>query len=105
MQLHNDQGTPVDPVPFAVTVSAAFLVLYSFGPGYLLGLGFALREALVVVTGLFGSTSVVAYHQLVLRARPDLRAEIPGPVRLQRLYYAVLVGIVVVVLLMVPFHV
>lgn len=104
MRLRNDQGTPVDPVPFTVTVSVAFLVLYSFGPGYLIGLGFTLGPALAVVTGLFCCTAAVGYRQLVLRARPEQRAEIPGTVRLKRLYYAVLVGIVLGLLLLLPFH-
>lgn len=105
MRLRNDEGTPVDPVPFGVTTTAAFLVLYSFGPGYLIGLGLALEEALVVVTCLFGCTVVLGYHQLVRRARPEQRAEIPGPVRMERLYYAVLIAIAVFVLLLIPFHV
>lgn len=105
MQLTNDQGRPVDAVPFAVSVTSAFLVLYAFGPGYLLGLGLALGEALVVVTGLFLATTVLSYHRFVRRARPEQRAEVPGPVRFKRLYYAVLIGIAVIFLLMLPFHV
>lgn len=92
----------MDPIPFAVTVSVAFLVLYSFGPGYLRALGLSLVESLAVVTGLFAATTVAAFHQFVRRARPEQRAEIPGPVRLKRLYYAVLIGIAVMVLLLLP---
>lgn len=105
MRLRNDQGKPVDPVPFVVTVTAAFLALYSFGPGYLLGLGLTLPESLAVVTAAFGSTTAVSYHWHVRRARPERRGEVPGTVRLKRLYYAVLIGMAVVVLLMLPFHV
>lgn len=105
MEFQNDQGTPVDPVPFAVVTAATFLVLYSFGPGYLLGLGLALWEALFLLTLVFGCTTMVGYHRFVLRARPERRGEVPGPVRLKRLYYAVLIGIVLVLLLMLPFHV
>lgn len=95
----------MDAVPFAVTVCGSFLVLYAFGPGYLLGLGLTLGESLAVVTGAFGCTTVVGYHRLVRRARPEQRAEVPGTVRLKRLYYAVLIGIAVIVLLLLPFHV
>jgi len=105
MRLTNDQGTPVDPVPFGVTTTAAFLVLYSFGPGYLIGLGLTLPQSLVVVTVLFCCATAAGYHQLVLRSRPEQRAEIPGPVRLKRLYYAVLIAIAVFVLLLIPFYV
>lgn len=104
MRLSNDRGTPVDPVPFVVAVSTAFLALYSFGPGILLELGLALAESLAVLTAAFGTTTVVSYHQLVLRARPERRGEVPGPVRLKRLYYAVLVLVVVGVALLIPLH-
>jgi hypothetical protein len=100
MQLRNDQGTPVDPVPFGVTVSLAFAVLYSFGPGYLLELGFTLSEALAIVTVLFAATTVVAYHRLVRRSRPEQKSEVPGPVRFAQLYYAMLIGIVLLIALL-----
>jgi hypothetical protein len=102
MRLHNDQGTPVDPVPFVVTVLASFLVLFSFGPGYLMGLGFGFEQSLVVVACLFACTTAGGYYRLVLRARPKRRAEIPGPVRLKRLYYAVLIGLALCALLLLP---
>lgn len=97
MRLRNDQGTPVDPAPFAVTVSLAFAVLYSFGPGYLLELGFSLSEALLVVTALFAGTTAVAYHRLIRRARPEQKAEVSGSVRFAQLYYAILIGIVLLI--------
>lgn len=97
MPLRNDQGTPVDPAPFAVTVSLAFAVLFSFGPGYLLELGFSLSEALVVVTVLFAGTTAVSYHRLVRRARPEQKGEVPGSVRFGQLYYGILIGIVLLI--------
>jgi hypothetical protein len=101
MQLRNDQGTPIDPVPFLVTASMAFAVLYSFGPGYLLELGFSLPEALGVVTVLFLGTTIVAYHRLVRRARPEQRSEISASGQFAQLYYAILIGIVLLIVLLV----
>lgn len=104
MRLQNDNATPVDPVPFLVTVATGVLVLYSFGPGYLMALGLGVERALAVVTLLFGCVVVAAYYRFVWRARPKRRGEVPGPVRFRRLVYAVLVGIAVLVLLMLPVH-
>lgn len=105
MELYNDQSTPIDPVPFLVTVFAGFLVLYSFGPGYLMVFGVGLPAALVSVTAVFAGLVAAAYHRLVRRARPERRGEVPGPVRFQRLVYAVAAGIGVMVLLLIPVHV
>lgn len=102
MQLHNDQGTRVDAVPFLVVVTGGFLVLYSSVPGYLLELGVALEPALVVTTALFVCTAVVAYRQFVLRARPAVRAEVPVVARLKRLLYAALIGVALGVLSLLP---
>lgn len=104
MELYNDQSTPVDPVPFLVSVIAGFLVLYTFGPGYLMAFGMDLPGALAAVTGMFGCTVVVAYRRFVWHARPRRRAEVPGAVRFRRLVYAIAAGFGLVVLLLLPVH-
>lgn len=100
MQLRNDEGTRVDAVPFLVIATGGFLLLYAFAPSYLLEFGLALDEALVLTTGLFVCTAGVAYHRFVWRARPTMRSEVPTTVRLHRLFYAVLIGIALAVLLL-----
>lgn len=102
MQLRNDQGTEVDPVPFLVIATGGFLVLYSFAPSYFLELGLALGPALAVTTGLFVCTAAVAYHRFVRRARPAMRAEVPTAVRLHRLFYAIAAGVALSILLLIP---
>lgn len=105
MRLSNDEGNPVDAVPFLVSLTGSFLMLFAFGPGYLLGLGLQLGEAMLVVAGVFCCSAGLSYYLFVRRARPEQRAQIPGPVRFKRLYYAVLIGIALIVLLMLPFYV
>lgn len=102
MRPTNRHGTPVDPVPFIVTASATFLVMYSYGPGYLLSLGVALPEALGTITVAWVAIVAGSYHQMVWTARPELRAEVPARVRFRRLFYAVLIGIAIIALLLLP---
>jgi hypothetical protein len=102
VQFRNRQGTPVDPVPFFVVTSMAFLLIFSFGPGYLLAVGFDLAVAILVSAGVFAAVTAGAYHQLVWTSRPDLRAEIPGTVRLQRLIYVALILGLLMVGLLIP---
>ncbi|MFB6130036.1 MAG: hypothetical protein ABEJ28_04340 [Salinigranum sp.] len=90
MQLRNRRGTPVDPVPFLVVVGMAFLFAFTLGPGYCLALGLGIHGALAGSLAAFAVAVAGAYYRLVWTARPDLRGEIPGTVRLQRLVYAVL---------------
>lgn len=104
MQFTNNQGTPVDPVPFLVAVFIGFLLLYSFGPGYLMTFGLDIGGALAAVTGAFVCVVAAAFHQFVWTARPEHRTEIPSTVRLKRLFYAVFIAIAVFVLLLIPVH-
>lgn len=96
LELRNREGTPVDPWPFVVVCGMGFLLAFSFGPGYLLSAGLDLAAALAVSALVFVGSVAVAYHRLVWRARPDLRGEIPAPVRLRRIVYW---GVVVALLL------
>lgn len=102
MRLRNREGTEVDPIPFLVTGSIAFLLLFAFAPGYLLSLGLTVERALVVTSVAFGATLLAAYHQLVYDVNPIRREEIPGPVRFRRLVYVVLVATAAMLLLLIP---
>lgn len=102
MELRNDQGEPVDPVPFLVVVLLSFLVAYSFGPPYWMALGFTLAEGLGLTTGVFAVVAGVAYRRMVWKARPELRGEVPGAVRFRRLVYLVFVLVALAVLLTLP---
>jgi hypothetical protein len=103
MKLTNRHGTPVDPVPFLVVSSLAFLVSFSYGPIYLLALGLSLPAAIVVSTLLFVCATGAAYHQMVLTTRPELRGEIPPERRLRRFVYAAAIVLALLVLLSLPF--
>lgn len=105
MKLTNRHGTPVDPVPFLVVSSLAFLVSFSYGPIYLLALGFSLPIAVAISTVLFVCATAAAYHQMVLTTRPELRGEIPPERRLRRLVYAAAVLLALLALLSLPFFV
>jgi hypothetical protein len=102
MELRNREGTEVDPIPFLVTGSIAFLLLFAFAPGYLLSLGLTVGNALVVTSVAFVATLLAAYHQLVYDANPIRREEVPGAVRFRRLVYVVLIATMVMLLLLIP---
>lgn len=103
MRLRNREGVAVDPVPYLVVVSAAFLLSFSFGPGYLLSFGVSLPVALAVSGVVFVVLAAVAYHQMVWCARPDLQGEVPAASRLRRLFYLMLLVALVLLVLSSPF--
>lgn len=103
MKLTNRDGTPVDPVPFFVVASLAFLVSFSYGPFYCMALGLSLSWGFVVSGVVFLLVAGASYYRLVWTARPELRGEISAEKRLWRLCYAILVGIALLVLLLLPF--
>lgn len=98
----NDQGDDVDPAPFVVSSLLSVMIGFSFGPVYAMEYGLDLRAGLAVSGLLVGATIVYAYHRLVWRSRPEIRAEVPAGVRLQRLFYAVIAGILVLSALTFP---
>lgn len=99
--LRNSEGTPVDAVPFLVTLTTAFLVVFSFGPVYGLALGWSVDGSLVASGLVFVGLGLAAYVQLVARARPEMRGEVPADQRLLRLVYAMVgMGVVVVALVL-----
>ena len=103
MVFRNREGTNVDPVPCLVVVSAAFLLSFSFGPGYLLAFGVSLPVALAVSAVVFVGLSATAYHQMVWTSRPDLQGEVPAASRLRRLFYLMVLVALVLLLLSFPF--
>jgi len=102
MRPRNRDGTAVDAVPFLVVTGMAVLICFSFGPVYVLTLGLS-GPAVLGVPALACVAAVgVAYYRLVYTARPELRGEIPAERRIESLFYAALVGTVVLVALSLP---
>lgn len=102
MELRNRQGVAVDPVPFLVVVASVLVVVYSFGPIYLVELDVPLPSALGVCTVVCLCLVTVAYYRLVWTARPEHRGVVPVERRIKRLFYAVLAGIALLGLLALP---
>lgn len=98
MNLRNDRGREIDPVPFLVVASLSFLVCYSYLPVTLLEIGLSMTATLGVATFGFLAGTALAYYWLVWTARPELRGEIPLAHRIQRLLYGAL-GVVAVMAL------
>ncbi|WP_306054723.1 hypothetical protein [Natronococcus wangiae] len=101
MRLRNRDGTPIDPVPFFVVVCIAFLASYAWVPVYLGGLGVSTAAALVAASIGFLIATGAAYHQLVWTSDPVRRERVPVERRLQRLFYAILIGIALLSLLVI----
>ncbi len=93
VRLRNDEGTPVDPVPFLVVSLLGVPLLIGWGPVYLLEWGVPLGPAVAISA--IGSVGVAvgAYHRYVLTARPEHREEVPAALRLRRLLYGITAGI------------
>lgn len=99
MHLRNRRGDPIDPVPFFVSVSVAFLFCYSFVPATLLEIGLSVLPSLVATTTGFCFVSAVSYQRLVWTANPEIRAELPVGTRLRGILYAVFASMAVLGLL------
>ena len=94
LQLHNHEGTPVDPVPFLVVSLLGIPILIGWGPLYLLEWGVPLAPAVAISIVLSAAVVVVAYYRFVLTVYPELRAEVPVELRIRRLLYSIAVGVV-----------
>ncbi|QZY00745.1 hypothetical protein [Halobaculum rubrum] len=104
MPLRNRAGDPVDPVPFLVVASLAFLLVFSTGPIYLQALfGVGLATALAGSTGVFLVVTAAAYHRFVRTDRPELRGEVPVEGRYRRLWYGAVALALLLALLSLPF--
>jgi len=102
MQLHNREGTPVDPVPFLVMSLLGVLGSFSYGPPYLLEFGAGLAQALTLSAVVTVCLAAGAYHRYVWTARPELGALLTPGERLVRLFYGALIGLAVLALLSLP---
>ncbi|MFC6796461.1 MULTISPECIES: hypothetical protein [unclassified Haladaptatus] len=103
MRLRTRSGDSVDPVPFLVALCTSFLFVFSAGPVYGLTLGYSLAVSVAASTLLFLGCAALCYHQLVWTARPDLTAEIPVEFRVRRLFVAILLVVLLLVLVNIPF--
>lgn len=101
--LRNRQGVDVDPWPFLVVSGLAFLVVFSFGPVYLLSFGLSLSVALAVSAVVFFGLLGLAHHRLVRTVSPDLVGEVPASERLRRIVYWAVAVVLVLFGLSLPF--
>lgn len=95
----NRDGTPIDPVPFAVVALLGAMIAIAWGPLYLKAHGVAERPAVAASVVLAGLTVCVAYYRYVWTANPTVLEEIPAVVRYRRLLYAIVIGVIVVLAL------
>lgn len=102
MQLRTKEGVPVDPVPFIIVALIGITVCFTFGPPYFAALGFSLEAGFGISTGLALLVSIAAYHRYVRTATPEQDSQLSLRFRLQRLYYAVFIGLVLIGLLALP---
>ena len=102
MRFTNRSGTPVDPVPFFVVCASVVAIVFSFGPAYLLTLKLSFATAIGVCVVVCLSLVGASYHRLVWHSRPEHRSVVPAAQRLERLFYAILTGMALVLLLSLP---
>lgn len=105
MRLRNRDGTPIDPVPFFVVALLGVLVAISWGPLYLKSHGIGEPAAVATSIGLAAVTVGTSYHRYVWTADPTVREVVPAAVRFRKLVYAIVIGVVVVLVLVGLLHV
>ncbi|WP_435196622.1 hypothetical protein [Natronomonas sp. EA1] len=105
MEFRNHEGTHVDPVPFLVAAAFGFLVVFSYGPPYLLTLGLPLPLALVVCGGITALLTAAAYHHYVWAYHPERASIVEPGERIKRLFYGALILVGVLALLALPLFV
>ncbi|GAA0518794.1 hypothetical protein SAMN04488066_1241 [Halorubrum aquaticum] len=86
----NRRGEPVDPVPFLVSASLAFMLAFSIGPIYGLAYGVSLEASLAASGVAFAGIATVAYAQFVRSAPAVDAGPLPAEPRFERLLYAAL---------------
>lgn len=96
-RLQNNEGTPVDPVPFLVVTGLAFMLTLSLGPLYCMAYGIDFPAAILIPSGVFVAVACFAYHRLIRLARPEHRSFVGAEGAFRRLLYvAVALGIIFV---------
>ena len=101
MRARNQDGDPVDPVPFLVSAGMSVMLLFSTGPLYGLAYGLSVRASLVLSAVGAVAVGAFAYHRLVWIATPPW-VQVPAELRFQRLLYIALAFGVVLLGLSVP---
>lgn len=102
MEFRNHEGTHVDPVPFLVSASFGVLLVFSYGPPYLLTLGVPLPMALAICGGITALVAAGAYHRYVWTYDPERAAVVPPGDRIERLFYGALILVCLLALLALP---
>ena len=105
MRLRNRDGTPIDPVPFFVVALLGVMITIAWGPLYLKSHGVEQSVAVTASVGLAAVTVGTSYYRYVWTANPNVRENVPAAVRFRKLVYALLIGVVVVLVLMALLHV
>lgn len=104
MDLRNRDGTPIDPIPFLVVALMGATVAVTWGPLYLVELGLSQPVAVGCSCAVAAGTVGLAYYRYVWLANPMVREEVPAGVRFRRLLYAILIGGIVLLALLVLVH-
>lgn len=100
MDLSNSDGDSVDPVPFLVVALLGFTICLAWGPVYLLEFDIDLPIAVAVSLALASVAVVASFYRLVWTTNPTARQEVPAAVRFKKLFYAILIGVIVVLVLL-----
>lgn len=102
VRFRNRRGTPVDPVPAFVVSATLFLVLFAWGPAYLLTLGVSIEPALAILSAGFVVLVGATYHQLIWTATPGSAVDVPVASRVSRVRYGVAIAFALIVLFSLP---
>lgn len=104
MSVRNQEGEPVDPVPFVVVTGSAWLLCLSFGPLYLDAFAVPWPRGLAVSAAAAVAATLWAHRRFVWTVDPTVRREIPADVRFRKLCYgAIVFGVAFVLLSVVAF--
>lgn len=102
MPFRNTEGQSVDPVPFLIISILGATVNFTFGPPYLMTIGISFQTSLGICLLLTGLVVMGAYYRYVYTATPQQSQPGLADTRIERLYYAILIGLLVIVLLALP---
>jgi hypothetical protein len=97
--VRNSRGEPVDPVPFAVVASAAWLLCLSFGPLYLDAFAVPWAYGLLVSVVVASAMTAWAYRRFVWTVDPTVRRELSVGLRFRQICYGAIVFGVILLLL------
>ncbi|MGZ0747346.1 hypothetical protein [Haloparvum sp. AD34] len=98
----NNEGTPVDPVPFLVVTGLAFMLTLSLGPLYCQAYGIDFPAALAIPSGVFVATTGFAYQRMIRLARPAHRSEVGAEGAFRRLLYVAAALVIIFVGITLP---